>query len=127
MIVQEFSGFAVVSGRYGTTAGDKQFVFSRYQISLRRHAGKGRTAVRLHKVRRTAAAVGPDNIRRLGVDCMNKGTHKRPDAGCEVYCIVVQHRTAPHGPHANQPVVADYLVCRRACEELLYQRTILGV
>jgi len=57
---------------------------------------------------------------------MDECPHKRPDAGREVYRTVVQHRTAPYGPHADKPIVADDLIHRGPCEKLLYKRTILG-
>ena len=127
MIIQKLSCLAVVSSRYRTTAGYQQFVLRGHQITLRRHTGKGRTAMWLHKVSSTAAAIGPDGISGLGIDCVNKGTHKRPNAGRKVYLPLIQNRATPHGPHTDKPVVADHLVPGRTSEKLANKRSVFGI
>lgn len=125
VVVQELSRLAVIRRRYGTAAGYEELIFGHDHIALRRHASKRRAFVRLHGERRATAAIVPYNLPALGVDCIDKGSHEGPNPGGEIDCVLVQNRTATHGPHADQTIISKHPVWAGAGEELADHRAIL--
>ena len=99
----------VQGDRLRATVGDDEMLSGHEEVALRGGAGVvAFVVVDAHVVEVRQTVVGPDRLSGCGVQGVDEDADGRPHAGAEVDNAVRDDRAPAHGPHGDQPVVAEH-------------------